>query len=409
MNKFLILPLFLALAWACEKETEIAIAEDSDYLVYNESLECAPLETDDGFYLLSLKDTVPWLVYLDQLGNYTRLVDLSSYLLSDVGYESILNLSISLLQNGNIMVGFTYDYTENDTSQAMIKSLEIGTEGEVVDELNQPIPTYNNNIYTYVAVSKNDLSEWVLVSSYIALNTEPNIVPELSLQTTVYTNSGEGIEANSTVQSFSGLTISMAYTVANGNIILFFTEEQTGPLEEESSNTSYIVLSILPDGSTSQKILNDAFLNIEVVKQVDDELLLVCTVSRSIEESIIEVIALDDYTNISWQNSLTIPTSFTPTCILLSESSFILGGLNGDTRDFDWNNVYDQTNNTMAMYEFSSDGQIKWSSIEETEFQTLIVGVSVSDIGYSWLLAKKSFNAYNNIALLKTNLEGSFK
>jgi hypothetical protein len=408
MNKLIIIPIILVLTFACQEDIEIAVTEESEYMVYNQSLECRPLETENGFFLISLIDDVPWLVHIDQSGNSRSLIDISTYLIN-TSYDSIKNLNISHLENENIMIGFTYNNTENESSQAFIQAIEIQQGGEIVDELNQSIPAYSNNSYEYVAVSKNDLSEWVLVSSYTQQSMDPNIASELSLQTTIYKNSGQSIELESNIQSFLGLSIDQAYTVMNNNIIIILAEDQIGPPDQISSNSSYTLLTIYTDGTSNQKKLDESFVSIDVVKQVDNELLLVGTLSQSIDESISIVMSLDNSNNTSWQNNLTILSSFTPTCILLTDNGFLLGGLSGDTRDFNWNNVYNQTNNTLAMYNFNSDGEIIWKQNQETEFSTLIVGVCQSEYNYSWLLTKKSYNTYNNLALLKTDFEGNFK
>lgn len=408
MNKLIIIPIILVLTFACQEDFEIAVTQESEYMVYNQSLECRPLETENGFFLISLIDYVPWLVHIDQSGNSKSLIDLSTYLIN-TSYDSIKNLNISHLENENIMVGFTYNYSENEISQTMIQAIEIAQNGELVDELNQAIPSFNNNNYEYVAVSKNDLSEWVLVSSYSQQSMDPNIASELSLQTTLYKNTGQSIELENNIRSFSGLSVDQAYTVVNNNIIIILAENQVGPPNQINSNSSFTLLTIYPDGTSQQKKLDESFLSIDVVKQIDNELLLVGTLSQSINESVSIVMALDNSNNTSWQNNLTILSSFTPTCILLTDNGFLLGGLSGDTRDFNWNNVYNQTNNTLAMYNFNSDGQIIWKQNRETEFMTLIVGVCKSEHNYSWLLTKKSYNTYNNTALLKTDFEGNFK
>lgn len=408
MNKLIIIPIILVLTFACQEDFEIAVTQESEYMVYNQSLECRPLETDNGFFLISLIDYVPWLVHIDQSGNSGNLINLSTYLIN-TDYDSIKNLNISHLGNENIMLGFTYNYSENEISQTMIQAIEIAQNGGLVDELNQAIPSFNNNSYEYVAVSKNDLSEWVVISSYTQQSMDPNIASELSLQTTIYKNTGQSIELENNIQSFSGLTVDQAYTVVNNNIVIILAENQVGPPNQINSNSSFTLLTIYPDGTSQQKKLDESFLSIDVVKQIDNELLLVGTLSQSINESVSIVMSLDYSNNTSWQNNLTILSSFTPTCILLTDNGFLLGGLSGDTRDFNWNNVYNQTNNTLAMYNFNSDGEIIWKQNRETEFITLIVGVCQSEYNYSWLLTKKSYNTYNNIALLKTDFEGNFK
>lgn len=407
MNKFLIIPLVLVLVSSCQKEIEIEIAttEESEYLIYNESLECRPLETDNGFFLISLKDSVPRLVHIDQFGNSNTLINLSNYL--EFSYDSVQNLNISQFANGNIMVAYTYNDTASDNSQVMIQALEIQKSGEVIDELNQPIPDYNNQNYSYLAASKNESSDWFVISSYSEQKMGMDIVSELSLQTTVYKRTGSIIEPQSTVLAFSNLSIYQSYTVANNNIVILLSENQSGPPDQITTNSAYTLLTILPDGTSNQKILEESFVSIDVVKQVNEGLILVGTLSIDIDQTSLMTIALDGNNNTQWEYSFTIATSFTPTCIQVVDNVSVLGGLTGNTREFNWNNVYDQTNNSISMYAVDFDGQIIWSNNQQTEFSTLIVGICLSDDGYAWLLTKKSFNIFDNIALLKTNLEGN--
>lgn len=127
-----------------------------------------------------------------------------------------------------------------------------------------------------------------------------------------------------------------------------------------------------------------------MVKQVNEGLILVGTLSIDIDQTSLMTIALDGNNNTQWEYSFTIATSFTPTCIQVVDNVSVLGGLTGNTREFNWNNVYDQTNNSISMYAVDFDGQIIWSNNQQTEFSTLIVGICLSDDGYAWLLTKKA-------------------
>lgn len=409
MNKLLIISLLIMVASACQKEAEFATPEEQEYFVYNQSLQCRPLEADNGFFVITLTDSVPWLIHIEQSGMLHRLLNLSSYLPSDIVFDSISNLNTSHLANGNIMVAFTFNYTENEVSLPMIQAIEVQQGGTIVDELFQVIPTYNNQTYSYVAISKNEAAEWILISSFTELGMDQKTASLLSLQTSTFQNTGDIITSESKIESFSGLSVNQAYTLVNSNIVLILTENQEGPPDQATSNSSFTLLTILPDGTSNQKLLEESFVSIEVIKQVDNELLLVGTLSRTIGESTLVTMALDSENTILWQNNISVTSSFTATCILLTNDSYLLGGLNGDTREFTWNNVYAQTNSTLAMYAFDYDGQEIWNTHQVTEFSSLIVGGCQSESGYSWLLSKKSYNTYNNIALLKTKIEDNLK
>jgi hypothetical protein len=406
MNKLIIIPLILVLAFACQKESEISVPQESEYMVFNQALECRPLETEVGFYLIALKDSVPWLVHLKTDGDYMALIDLANHL--QTNYDSVQNLNICQLANGNIMMAYSYNDTTNGDTLSMVHALEVQQTGEIIDELNQPIPGYNNLAFNYVAISKNQYSNWVVISS---TNNESisglDVVSELIMQTTVYSTSDSEIEMTNTVQTLSNLSLYQSYTVANNNMVILMSEIQSGPPEQISTNSAYTVLTILPDGTSNQKILDDSFVSIDVVKQVNDGLILVGTMSTSLDESLLKIIAMDDLNNILWENSFTVSSSFTPTCIQVIDNLSILGGLSSDTREFSWYSIYEQTNNSLDMYAINAEGQMVWNNNQQTEFQSLIVGMCPSDEGYSWLLTKKSFNIYENIALIKTNSEGN--
>jgi hypothetical protein len=407
MNKLLIISLLIIVVAACQKEAEIATPEEQEYFVYDQSLQCRPLEADSGFFVITLTDSVPWLIHIEQSGMLHRLLNLSSYFPSDIVYDSIADLNASHLSNGNIMVAFTFNISQDEDTLNMIRAIEIQQGGTLVDEFYQPIPTYNNIATSFVAISKNEADEWILVSSFTETSKDQNASSTLILQTSIFQNAGDSSTSENNIQSFVGLSIDQAYTLINSNIAIILTDYEEGPPDQVTTSGSYTLLTILPDGTSNQTTLDEAFVSIEVIKQVNDELLLVGTISRDTDESLLISIAFDDDNNILWQNNITVTSSYTPTSILVTDDGYILGGLNGDTREFSWNDVYDQTNNTLAIYGFDNDGQEIWNSNQTTEFSSLIVGGCKSVSGYSWLLTKKSYNTYNNIAMLKTKIESN--
>ena len=408
MNKFIIGSLLLVLVWACQEESELITVEDNAYLVYDLSLECQPLETEDGFFFVALKDSIPWVAYIDQQGNCNSLIDLSSYLPSDITYDSLKNLTISQLASDNIIVAFSYIDTESENSQEMIQALEIQQSGTIVDELWQPIPANNNQSYSYVCVSKSEASDWLVVSSYSTTNNNQNIDKLLYLQTTVYKNTDSDIETESSIQSFNDLSVIQSYTLTNNNMLLFLSESQTDVREATSLARSFTILNISTDAYTTQKVLNTSFSSINVVKQVDDDVVIVGTTDITADESTYKVLQLDNSYNTLWENSLSIESNFIPTCIQLADSTYVLGGIIGEPFDLNWNSINELPFTKQGIYSFDYDGILIWNTNQESEFSTLIVGACQSDDGYSWLLAKKSFNTYSNIAIVKTSFEGSF-
>lgn len=407
--KHFIIPILLIFFMACQKDAELAIPEEQDFLVYNQSLQCRPLESENGFFVITLTDSVPWLIHIEPSGKLNPLLNLSTYFPSDVVFDSITNLNASHLANENIMVAFTYNSTENDTV-SMIQAIEIKQGGTLVGDLLQAIPTYNNNTYQYTAISKNNANQWVLISNYTNEQTGPESEATLLLQTSIFSETNNTVEVSSTVESFSGVTISSAYTLNAGNIGILLSESQMNlPPDQMQSTGSFTLLNIYPDGTTNQITLSESFISIEIIKKVDNELLLVGTLSRSVDESTIKTLALDENNNTLRSFESTVASSFTPTCIILNTDSYLLGGLNGDTRDFSWNNVYLQTNNTLAMYAFDYAGELTWNNNQVTEFSSLIVGGCAWENGYSWLLSKNSYDSFNNIAILKTDLFGNLK
>lgn len=406
MKNLIIALSVIILTTACQKSIEMAAPEEQEFLVYNQSLQCRPLESDNGFYSINLEDSVPWLVQIETSGKLNKLLDISSYFPEDLAFDSITNLNISHIGNQNIMIAFTFNYTENETSTAMIQAIEFQQDGSVVDELYQPLPTFEGNTFGYTAASKNENNEWVLISSYTNGQMGPNAESKLLLQISTFTKVNGVVEVNSTIETFSNQSISQAYTLFNGNIAILLSENQNLPPEMQTSGV-YTLIKFYPNGTSSQIALEESFINIEVIKQIDEELLIVGSISRETTESTIKTLALNDANNIVWSNLITIDASFTPTCIITNSNNYVLGGLNGDTRDFSWNNVYLQTNTTLAMYAFDYDSQVIWHKNHLTEFTSLITGVCLNEDGYSWLLSKKSYDTYNNIAVLKTDFTGN--
>lgn len=406
MKKYILLLFIVFLAWACEKETEFVAVEDSSYLVYNQSLACRPLETDAGFFFIAQKDQINRFMHIDTLGNLSSILDLSPYF-AEVSIDSIQNLNIYQLANNNVILAFAYSSVQDDDLNTIVQAVEIRQDGYVVEEFNQAVPMYNNDLYEYLAVSKNVSSQWVVVSSHVEASIDSNVEPELILQTTVYESNGDNISPISSIQSLPKLSVLNTYVDSDNSIEIFLEEESLLPAEQSTNSDGITLISINSDGTTGVKSLDKRLTSVEIVKRVGEELIIVGITSQSVDQSILFIEALDNQNNVSWQRSYTALMNFTPMCIQFTSSGLLMGGLYGELHDLDWGNVYEQISSLQVICAFDSNGEVLWSSIQQTDFQSMIVGVDQLENGYSWLLTKRSFNTYNNMALVKTDFEGN--
>lgn len=403
--KNILIIIALALVIGCENNPEITPDNDMNYLVYNDAMKCRPIETESGFFVVTERDSLPALINISTSGKRTSIISLSDYLSDDLTIDSISNLGLHLNMAGNIVIAFSY--TDNTSSAIITQALEVSQSGSIVDDVSYSIPLQATEEISFISYSKTEENDWLLIMGSMETSDTPGSLPNLTIQT-------KQINSNNEVKEFSydyeGFSINSNYPLANNSVALFLSplQKNSGPNMESENEVSQML--IIDSYNSMQEILfSTSYAEIGAVVYENNELAILGTLNTDAEGSSIMCQIYDDTYNLNLTYQPVLGEGFIPTSIKLLNDQFVIGGFTGEFRDIAWNNIYSSSTSTLEMYAFDYDGAMLWDKLTESQFSGMIVGITNNETDLAFLLSKSTYNTYQNMALLKTDLNGNLK
>ena len=404
--RYLLVAISIILLVACNKN-EITSVNNMDYIVYSKELKCRPVSTNNGFYAIVVEDSLPYFTHFDITGEGTNLLGLSSYFSGEVTIDSVENISLSQLNNENMVISFTYTDTLENTN---VCAVEVTQQGNVADKFTWSLET-DTISSSFLSINKTADDSWMIISS--GQSQTDGFQPSVS--STIYLKiiQVEGVSLlSSSLHSYEAVSVDNAFALANNSIVVSFSQNQFGdPGETPGGITSYISkLAIIysPD-EVNEKELSDSITEISVLAYHDNAFDLLGLNSSNDMGGEAYFVYLQYSSNLEKITSFKQINEykFSPTCMHFIDDQIITGGYSGEVREFSWTDLYSSDNTSTVICAISTEGEISWIRQNTTGYSEILAGVTSYSDELLWLYSKKSFSLYKTSVVSKTGLTGN--
>ncbi len=407
--KYFIIAFAVLLIASCQDE-ELAALNEMNYILYNKEIKCLPVSGSDGFYSILVKDSIPYLSFIDLSGNESNLLNISDYFTEGQTVDSIANINLSRNSDDNLIISYTYTNSENKTT---VQAIEVSKPGEVTDQLSWNLSSSDSITLSFNAVSKTSDGNWLIISS--GMNQSNNFQPDAGGGSVIYLNIDEvnaGTLVNSSLQQYEGM-VNNTFVLSDNSIAISFTAmQQMAPGSNPDLNTNYLSGLTFISSSTNIKDmeLTDSISEIYNIGFYNNGIDLVGSASNNGTSGNTTLIYSQYNTDLEKITSFKIllESKFTATCTHHLDNQIIIGGYSGN-RAFSNTDFYSSDITSSSVFSLNTEGGVNWTNQNQANFPEMMLGITNSNSELIELYAKKAYNTTNALAFSKTCLTGNTK